>query len=279
MPEENNDEGNDPKEGKERRIRVTVDGATKQIEELQKELQQLKEEKEAEVAEWKKKAEEAEEGSAEAEKYKEIVAELAKKEYEKEKGLLVEAVDNAVENKFLTDERANEFKDILAEAEEKGEGPQRLNEIKFMINSLKEAYQVVGDKMKQDLAEAGITEGDITRGKERLQRTKPRSSGSVSLLSKGVGGDSIWSKEYESAKEFVLDLYTAIREEKDPIKKQKLEDARDELWRKLWQSEVQEYKLHGKFDALSGLGPSEILPERDKHLRRMIEKLTSTKGE
>jgi len=277
MPEENNDEGNPPKE-KERTIRVKVDGTAKQIEDLQKELQQLKEAKEAEVSEWKKKAEEAEEGSAEAEKYKEIVAELAKKEYEKEKGLLVEAVEKSVEDGFLTDERANEFKDILAEAEEKGEGPQTVDKIKFMMNSLREAYEVVGKKMKEDLEAAGLTEGDITRAKERTQRTAP-SKGVVSLLPRGKGGDSIWTKEYENAKDFVMDLYDAIRMEKDPLKKQKLEDARDELWRKLWKSEVQEYKLHGKFDALSGLGPSEILPERDKHLRRMIEKLTSTKGE
>jgi len=248
----------------ERVVRVKVDGAEK-LEELKEKHKATEEKYQKEINEYKKKLEDAEAKSGEAEKYKKTLEELAQKEYEEKK----EATLSTLEERraVLGDEKVDELKEMIDEG-----GPEKLDRVMYWTDSLAEALIIAKEQVEKELKDAGLTREDIEKGKESQKKQKKKvSKGSISLLPalRKRGEGDIWSREYDDKNpaEFVNDLYTAIRTETDPVKKEKLEEARDNLWRLLWEGEVKSYRRSGR----SGIEfPREYIldPEARKILKR-----------
>jgi len=228
----------DPKEG-ERVIKVNVAGGQKELERMKKRMEEIEEASNKKIADMQKELDKSKASAEKAEKLEKTLKDLAQKEYEEKN----EEVKKTLEEKreLLGDEKVDELLDKLDTG-----GPEVLEKVMFITQSMTDALSIASERVKKELDAAGITQEDLE--KKKGEKTKKKvSSGVVSLLPTiSKGGGDIWTREYEDAYEFVNDLYSAHRNEADPTKKAKLNDAISELWRKLWESEVKEYRRTGR---------------------------------
>jgi len=249
----------------ERRIVVEVDKKG-ELEKLKAEMELIKEERKKEVEQLKKEAEAKGES---AEKYKTMLETIAEKEFQSQKEALTKTLDEQLEQGFLPEEKVNELKEMIAEAEEKKDY-EMIDRINYMATSLKEAMTIASERMKQELEQAGLTEEDIDKARTR-KGAKKVSTGVVSLIPKLKKSGEIWDREYsediEGGKQLIEDLYAEIRAEKskpqpDVTRLSKLEEARNELWRKLWEGEVEGYRTGRGFKVFEK-APREYVLEKD----------------
>jgi len=266
--------GNDDEGGgtEERKIRVTVD-KSKELEKLQKEMAEIKEKHKQEL---EAKVKEAEAKGETAEKYKTMLETIAEKEFQEQKETLTKTLDEQLEQGLLPEEKVNELKDMIAKAEEEKDY-EMIDRINYMATSLKEAMTIASTKIKEDLEKAGLTEEDISRARAK-QSAKGVSTGVVSLIPKLKKSGDIFDREYEEgiegAKQLVEDLYAEIRAEKakqqpDLARLSKLEEARNELWRKLWSGEVERYEAGRGYGVFEKAPREYILQKEDREAMKM----------
>jgi len=269
MTNGNDDEGN---KGGERRIVVEVDKKG-ELEKLQKELEDIKKKHKEEL---EAKVKEAEAKGETAEKYKTMLETIAEKEFQEQKETLTKTLDEQLEQGFLPEEKVNELKDMIAKAEEEKDY-EMIDRINYMATSLKEAMTIASTKVKEELEQAGLTEEDIDRARAK-KGAKTVSTGVVSLIPKLKKSGDIFDREYEEgidgAKQLVEDLYTAIREEKskpqpDLARLRKLEEARNELWRKLWSGEVERYEAGRGYGVFEKAPKEYVLLKEDREALKM----------
>jgi len=227
----------DPKD-EGRSIKVSVEGGKAELERMKKRMEEIEEANNKKIAEMQKELDKSKADAEKAEKLEKTLKELAQKEYEEKS----EEVKKTLEEKreLLGDEKVDELLEKLEDG-----GPEVLEKVMFITQSMTDALSIASDRVKKELEAAGITQKDLDKSK--ADKKKKPSTGVVSLLPTiRKGGEDIWTKEYEDAYEFVTDLYAAHRNETDPTKKARLNDAISELWRKLWEGEVKEYRRSGR---------------------------------
>jgi len=266
--------GNDDEGGgtEERKIRVTVD-KSKELEKLQKEMAEIKEKHKQEL---EAKVKEAEAKGETAEKYKTMLETIAEKEFQEQKETLTKTLDEQLEQGLLPEEKVNELKDMIAKAEEEKDY-EMIDRITYMATSLKEAMTIASDRVKKELEDAGLTEDDLDKARAKKGEKKV-STGIVSLLPKLKKSGDIFDREYpdgpEGGKQLVEDLYAAIRAEKakpqpDLARLEKLKEARNELWRKMWSGEVEGYEAGRGFSVFDKAPKEYILLKEDREALKM----------
>jgi len=167
----------DNPDDKERKLIVQVDKSG-ELEKLKKEMAEIKEKHKKEL---EAKVKEAEAKGETAEKYKTMLENMAEKEFQEQKETLTKTLDEQVEQGVLPQEKADELKDMLAEAEE-NKNYEKIDQIMFMANSLKEAMTIASDRVKKELEDAGLTEGDISKARARKGEKKGVSTGKKRIV-------------------------------------------------------------------------------------------------
>ena len=250
--------------GEGRTVTVKVD-KSEELKKLKEDMAKIEADHAKEKAILEKKAAEAEGNKEEVERLKGILDDLAKKEFEDQRGVLRKSVEGSKET--LGDDKTQELLDLI-DSEDFDAG--KLERTKIMMDSLSEAFKIVDKKYETKLKEAGVTEADIEKGKKDKEKDKI-STGVVSLLSKLKmrGEGDIWTREFDSWEEMVNGLYNEARTETDAIKKQKLEDAINQLWRIMLKGEAKTYRSTGKYTDL----PPMILDEEAKRILKEKGKL------
>jgi len=257
MVEEENNPNDD--EGKGRSINVNIKGGTKEIERLQKEMKRIEKEREKETAEYEKKIAEAGGNKDEVERLKGILKELADKEFEEKRTELRKTVEES--ESLIGKDKLGE---LLDEIDDEEFTPERLEKTRIMINTFKQAFEVAQERMKKELEDAGLADTLGKRKEEDKDKKKAISKGVASMLPSLKGLD-IWTREFDDPRDFVTALYTSIATEKDPIKKQKLQQARDNLWRLLVKAETKQFRQSGRFSDF----PSTMI--LDKEAERILK--------
>lgn len=226
--------------GKE--IHVSLTGGKAELDRMKERMAEIEKEKDAEIAEMQKELEKGKLTAKKAEELEKKLQELADQEREEKRTEMKTTIEGTREK--LGDEKTDELLEQLEKADAK-----ELEKIIFVATSLTDAFDLAQKTITEQLKQAGLTQEEIDK-KIKDKKTKKPSKGSVSLLPpllKGKG-DSVLTREYESYYDMIEDLYTAIRTETDATKKQKLEEARDNLWRKLWEGEAKEHRRTGSYN-------------------------------
>jgi hypothetical protein len=234
-------------EKREKTYHVEVTG-TKDKEELQR-LKEAQEKWKREKQEFMEKIASAQATQEERDKYKEQLQQIAQQEFEEKKTKLTDMV-NTQKNVL----GAEKYDEIMATINAEDFTPEKLDRVYTMITSLSDALMFIEDKYKTELEKRGY---DLNAPEDPTFREKRKSSGIVSLRPpkrKLLDGDILTKEFADGDGSSILELYQSIRDEKDPIKKRKLEKIRDELWRMMVRSEREQYEKTRQFT---------IIPEQE----------------
>jgi len=205
----------------EKKITVEVAGAKEELERMKKEMEKITKEHAEEKTRLEAEVAKGKEDAKEKEKLAKTLKDLADKEFAEKKQELLNRVEQDKEN--LGEER---YDDLVERINAEEFGPPQLDATMQMLDFLSDAITSVKEKYKP-------VEDDQTKQKAKTP------SGKATIKTKTVGEDeTIFTREYEDPKQFVEDLYSAWRNEKDPNKKAEYNEAINNIWRKIWRTEV-----------------------------------------
>ena len=227
-------------EGK--KIHVSLEGGKAELDRMRKRMEEIEQGKDAEINKLQEELEKTKLTAEKAKELQETLDKLAEQEREEKRAEMKTTIEGSREK--LGDEKTDELLEQLEKADAK-----ELERIMFVATSLTDAWDKAKQLVDEQLTKAGLTQKSVeVKIKEKEKQKKKPSTGTVTLLPPLKKGDSVLTREYEDPFQMVEDLYTAIRTETDVTKKQKLEEVRDELWRKLWEGEAKEYRRTGRYN-------------------------------
>lgn len=205
----------------EKTIKVEVAGAKEELERMKTEMERIKKEHADEKTRLEANVAKGKADAKEKEKLQKTLKELADKEFEEKKQELLNHVEGSKEN--IGEER---YDDLVERINSEEFTPVKLDATMQMLDFLNEAITAAQEKL--------MPKEPTGKGKTK----KP--AGKATIKPKITGGekDDIFTTEYDDPRKFVDELYKAWRTEKDPDKKAELNEAINEIWRKIWRTEV-----------------------------------------
>jgi len=209
----------------EKTIKVEVAGAKEELERMKKDMEEVKRKHAEEKAKLEADVAKGKADAKEKEKLQKTLKDLADKEFDEKKQELLNRVEKDKEN--LGEER---YDDLVEKINSEEFTPVKLDATMQMLDFLNDALTAA--KEKYETAQSTET---------KTGKTKKTPAGKVTIKTK-TGGDeeNIFTREYadNEGRQFAEDLYAAWRNETDPQKKAELNEAINNVWRKIWRAEV-----------------------------------------
>jgi len=208
----------------EKTIKVEVAGAKEELERMKKDMEEVKRKHAEEKAKLEADVAKGKASEKEKEKLKKTLKDLADKEFDERKQELLNRVEKDKEN--LGEER---YDDLVEKINSEEFTPVKLDATMQMLDFLNEALTAAKEKYE-------TTQSTETK----TGKTKKTPAGKATIKTKTGEEENIFTREYadNEGKQFAKDLYAAWRNEKDPQKKAELNEAINNVWRKIWRAEV-----------------------------------------